>query len=167
LWSLNTSEVISGIIKESYKQTRQDGDLNQPLSVQPWGDDGRKRRYWLIEGQNDTPFRIYRESNPKLVHRTWWSIAGTLDEARAIGENLAGEKSQAGRRLSTRVLSAIPRLEATEEVRVSYACFAIVSDQIANHRNENARNIASTVVLNLPSLSLAFLCTKVVLGERG
>lgn len=105
------------MIKESYKQSRHDDDLNQPLSVQPWGVDGEKRRYWLIEGKDDTAFRLYRESKPGKANTTWWSIAGTIDELRVIGNKLAEETSQASRRMSDKIFAAIPRFEATEEVR--------------------------------------------------
>ncbi|KAF2457137.1 hypothetical protein BDY21DRAFT_286128 [Lineolata rhizophorae] len=117
LWSLHTSDVISATMKESYKQSRQEDDRNQPLSVQPWGIDGEKRRYWLIEGRDDTNFRLYRETNPKQTPCRWWSMAGTLDELRAIAERLGNEESQAARRLATQILNAIPRFEATEEKR--------------------------------------------------
>ncbi|KAK7520802.1 uncharacterized protein IWZ02DRAFT_451916 [Phyllosticta citriasiana] len=117
LWSLHGSEAVSTTIKESYKQSRHDDDLNQPLSVQPWGVDGDKRRYWLIEGKDDTSFRLYRESKPGKVNTTWWSIAGTIDELRVVAKKLSEETSQASRRLSERVLAAIPRFEATEEKR--------------------------------------------------
>lgn len=103
------------MIKDSFKQTRHDDDVNQPLSVQPWGTDGRKRRYWLIEGQNDTAFRLYRENPPKLVNRTWWSVASTIDELKGVGDNLRTEGSQAGRRLADRIGQAVERLEITEE----------------------------------------------------
>lgn len=116
MWSLHSSDAIKTMLADSYKQSRHDDDLNQPLSVQPWGRDGEKRRYWLIEGRDDTPFRLYRESNPLLKTNTWWSIAGTIEELRVIAEKLAEETSQASRRLSTRIMNAIPRFEATEEV---------------------------------------------------
>jgi len=104
-------------LKESYKQTRHEDDLNQPLSVQPWGVDGRKRRYWLVEGQNDTTFRLYRESNPKLVHNTWWTVAGTIEELKDISDGLRSESSQAAKRLADKIMAATPRFEQTEEVR--------------------------------------------------
>jgi len=85
--------------------------------VQPWGTDSDKRRYWLIEGQDDTSFRLYRESNRALKDITWWNIAGTIDEIKAVATKLEKDDSQAARRLSARILSAIPRFEATEEVR--------------------------------------------------
>ncbi|KAF2841463.1 hypothetical protein M501DRAFT_911156, partial [Patellaria atrata CBS 101060] len=117
IWSLHSSEAISAIIKESYKQARKEQDLNQPLSVQPWGTDGDKRRYWLIEGQDDTNFRLYRESNPALVKHTWRSMAGNIEELRVVAQKLAEDGSQAGRRLSQQIINAIPRFEATEEKR--------------------------------------------------
>ncbi|KAE9983662.1 hypothetical protein EG328_009619 [Venturia inaequalis] len=117
MWSLHSSEAIKAMLADSYKQSRHDDDLNQPLSVQPWGRDGEKRRYWLIEGRDDTPFRLYRESNPLLKRNTWRSIAGTIEELRTIAKKLAEETSQASRRLSTRIMNAIPRFEATEEKR--------------------------------------------------
>lgn len=103
-------------MKDSYKQQRHDDDLNQPLSVQPWGRDGDKRRYWLIEGQDDTHFRLYRESNPALKHTNWRSVAGTIDEVKAVAERLGEDNSQASRRLRERITLAVPRFEASEEV---------------------------------------------------
>lgn len=117
MWSLHSSDAIGNIIRDSYKQSRHEDDLNQPLSVQPWGRDGGKRRYWLIEGRDDTPFRLYRESNPVLKHSTWRSVAGSIDELKAVAEKLNTEDgTQAARRLSTRITNALPRFEATEEV---------------------------------------------------
>ncbi|KAI9883029.1 MAG: hypothetical protein M1823_005206 [Watsoniomyces obsoletus] len=117
LWSLSSSELVRGTITASYKQVRHEDDLNQPLSVQPWGEDGDKRRYWLVEGREDTHFRLYRESNRKLKNNTWWSVAGTIDELKMVSARLDEEDSQAARRLSDRILLAIPRLEMTQEKR--------------------------------------------------
>lgn len=117
IWSLHGSETILNIIKESYKQSRKEDDINQPLSVQPWGRDGDKRRYWLVEGRDDTNFRLYRESNPALKHNTWRSVAGTIDELKAVAERLNEDGAQASRRLAEMIMRAVPRFEATEEVR--------------------------------------------------
>ncbi|KAJ5573667.1 uncharacterized protein N7459_008094 [Penicillium hispanicum] len=117
LWSLSSSEAIQAKIKESYKQSRHDDDLNQPLSVQPWGRDSLKRRYWLIEGQDDTNFRLYRESNPALKHITWWSVAGSIPEMQTIADKLQEEKGINSKKLSERIRNAIPRFEASEEKR--------------------------------------------------
>lgn len=107
---------MKAIIKESYKQSRHDDDLNQALSVQAWGRDGDKRRFWLIEGQDDTHFRLYRESNPALKTNTWRSVAGTIDEVKEVARRLDEENTQASRRLRDRINAAIPRFEASEEV---------------------------------------------------
>lgn len=122
LWSLSSSEAVQAKIKESYKQARHDDDLNQPLSVQPWGRDSLKRRYWLIEGHDDTNFRLYRESNPALKHNTWWSVAGSIPELEAVAGKLESEKGTNSKKLSERIRASIPRFEASEEVIHSSRC---------------------------------------------
>ena len=116
LWSLDSSDAVKATIKDSYKQSRHEDDLNQPLSVQAWGRDGDKRRFWLIEGQDDTHFRLYRESNPILKHVTWRSLAGSIEELQEIAEKLGEENTMASRRLRDRILASIPRFEAGEDV---------------------------------------------------
>ncbi|KAK7184249.1 hypothetical protein DPSP01_002729 [Paraphaeosphaeria sporulosa] len=119
-WSLNQSELIVNMIKDGYKSrtSKDPRDTNIPLSVQPWGKDGDKRRYWLIEGQDDTPFRVYRESNPALKHVSWWSVAGSIEEIRALAQKLQEEDgTREAKALGERMLAAIPRFEATEEKR--------------------------------------------------
>ncbi|RJE19920.1 hypothetical protein PHISCL_07746 [Aspergillus sclerotialis] len=117
VWSLSSSEAVQAKIKESYKQARHDDDLNQPLSVQPWGRDGLKRKYWLIEGLDDTHFRLYRESPPTVKKATWWSVAGNIPELKAVADKLDGEKSIFSRKLSEKIKNAIPRFEGSEEKR--------------------------------------------------
>ena len=87
--------------------------------MQAWGRDGDKRRFWLIEGQDDTHFRLYRESNPALKNITWRSVAGTIDEVKGVAQRLDEENTQASRRLRDRINAAIPRFEASEEVSPS------------------------------------------------
>ena len=123
---------MKAIIKESYKQSRHDDDLNQPLSVQAWGRDGDKRRFWLIEGQDDTHFRLYRESNPALKVNTWRSVAGTIDEVKEVAQRLDEENTQASRRLRDRINAAIPRFEASEEVSLSSGDLEIPSMTATN-----------------------------------
>lgn len=114
------------MIKESYKQVRHDDDLNQPLSVQPWGQDGDRRRYWLVEGRDDTEFRLYRESNPKIKNYDWRAVAGSIDELQSVSAWLKEDATQAAGRLSERILLAIPRFEATQQVslRIFLGCVA-------------------------------------------
>ncbi|KAI9722095.1 MAG: hypothetical protein M1828_004909 [Chrysothrix sp. TS-e1954] len=116
-WSLNSSETISAMIKDSYRQVRHEDDLNQPLSVQPWGQDTVKRRYWLVEGRTDTAFRIYRESDRKARQNKWRSIAGSIEEAQNIARDLRAEKGQAAHRLAGRITAAVAQLEINEEKR--------------------------------------------------
>ncbi|EAW12546.1 uncharacterized protein ACLA_009690 [Aspergillus clavatus NRRL 1] len=117
LWSLSSSDAVATKIKESYKQARHEDDLNQPLSVQPWGRDGFKRRYWLVEGLDDTHFRLYREGNPALKNVTWWSVAGTIPELKTVADKLDEEKSIHSKKLSERIKNAVPRFEGSEEKR--------------------------------------------------
>jgi hypothetical protein len=117
LWSLSSSEAVRAVITQSYKQNRQEDDRNQPLSVQPWGSDAHKRRYFLIEGLDDTHFRVYRESNPAGMERTWWSVAGDIDELNTLAQKLemkdGGPKAK---KLSSQITAAMERFEAGEEV---------------------------------------------------
>ncbi|KAG6037520.1 hypothetical protein E4U41_005028 [Claviceps citrina] len=118
LWSMASSDIVKGLINQSYKQNRQEDDLNQPRSVQPWGSDGDKRRYFLVEGQEDTNFRIYRESNPAGTNRTWRSVAGSIDELRALSQRLeTRDGGPKAKKLAQKMLQVIPRFEAGEEKR--------------------------------------------------
>ncbi|EME43139.1 hypothetical protein DOTSEDRAFT_72496 [Dothistroma septosporum NZE10] len=120
IWSLSSSEVVSGIIKDKYKQQRHNDDENQPLSVQPWGQDGDKRRYFLVQGLDDHSFRVYREGSRHTRNANWYSMAGTIDEVKALAtklENKEYDGSQAARRLAGRMHNAVPMFEATEEKR--------------------------------------------------
>lgn len=119
LWAMASSDTVKGLINQAYKQNRQEDDLNQPRSVQPWGSDGDKRRYFLVEGQDDTNFRIYRESNPAGTNRTWFSVAGSIEEVKALAEKLeTKDGGPKAKKLSQKMLQVIPRFEAGEEVRV-------------------------------------------------
>ncbi|KAG9247105.1 hypothetical protein BJ878DRAFT_415581 [Calycina marina] len=118
LWSLSSSDAVKSIITASYKQARHEDDQNQPLSVQAWGSDADKRRYFLIEGLDDTHFRVYRESNYTGIKRSWWSVAGSIDELKILAEKLDKEDGgQKARVLGGKMSAAVPRFEATEEKR--------------------------------------------------
>lgn len=129
MWALSSSEVVSGIIKDRYKQNRHADDENQPLSVQPWGADGDKRRYFLIQGLDDTGFRVYREAHRYTKNAQWWSVAGSIDEVKALAEKLEKvDGTQAARRLSVKMMNAIPMFEATEEVRNAHLATQYTED---------------------------------------
>ena len=155
-WALSSSDAVQALLKESYKQVRREDDINQPLSIQPWGQDGQKRKYWLIEGQDDTEFRLYRESNTKRKTVTWWSVAGDVDELKTVAARLAEEGSQAARRLSERIGFAFPRLESSLEVSsAAWGTLPSVADPSRNARNATIgwHGRPSSSDETLPSLS--------------
>ncbi|CAK7213174.1 hypothetical protein SEUCBS140593_001757 [Sporothrix eucalyptigena] len=119
LWATSSSKTIRDIIEQAYKGKRKDEDANVPVSVQSWGNDSDKRRYYLVEGRDDTAFRVYRESNPAgLTNRTWWSVAGSIDELKELIERLeTKDGGPRARKLAKRLTDEIPRFEATEEKR--------------------------------------------------
>lgn len=118
LWALGYSDAVKSLINSSYNQKRTADDLNQPLSVQPWGHDSDKRRYYLVEGDDNCSFRIYREGNPAaLYNRQWISVAGSIDEARALAEKLGKDNGQHARKLSRSILNNIVNFEEKEEKR--------------------------------------------------
>ncbi|KAF2854111.1 hypothetical protein T440DRAFT_552013 [Plenodomus tracheiphilus IPT5] len=120
LWSLNQNEQVRAMIADAYKArtTKDRLDTNIPLSVQPWGRDGDKRRYWLVEGQNDTHFRIYRETDPKLKNMQWLSVAGSIEELQVLAKKLDEEDGhREAKALGERMLNAVPRFEASEVKR--------------------------------------------------
>lgn len=118
LWAMASSKALRDIIDTSYKKRKED-DSNIPCSIQPWGNDSDRRRYYLVEGRDDTSFRIYRESNPAaLNNRTWWSVAGSIDEIKVLIEKLeTKDGGPRARKLAKRFNDEIPRFEATEEKR--------------------------------------------------
>lgn len=117
LWALSSSEVIRATLNENYKTSRRNDDLNVALSIQPWGRDADKRRYWLIEGKDDTYFRLYRESNPALKNITWISIAGTIDELKAVATDLQEHGNKHSTEMAKKIYAAIPRFEEGENKR--------------------------------------------------
>lgn len=110
-------KTVKEIIDSAYKNKRMDDDLNQPLSVQPLGSDSDRRRYFLVEGPGDTSFRIYRESNPAGFQRTWWSVAGSIEEVNALTDKLlTDDGGPKARKLSQRLQDHIPHFEDALEV---------------------------------------------------
>ena len=118
MWALDKSEAVQTVIKDKYKQQRHNDDENQPLSVTAWGVDGHKRHYFLIQGMEDTSFRVYREGDRfKKKDEHWYSMAGDIEEVRTLAQRLEEKDgTQAARRLAQKMVSAIPIFEASEEV---------------------------------------------------
>jgi hypothetical protein len=51
------------------------------------------------------------------IKRTWWSVASDIDELKALADKLVKEDGgQKARVLSGKMMAAVPRFEATEEV---------------------------------------------------
>lgn len=85
--------------------------------MQRWGSDADKRRYFLIEGQDDTSFRVYRESNPAATQRTWWSVASSIEDLKALADKLeTKDGGPMAKTLARRIHMAMPRFEAGEDV---------------------------------------------------
>ena len=166
LWSLSASDAVQATLKESYKQSRHEDDKNQPLSVQPWGRDGYKRNYWLIEGQDDTHFRVYRENNGATAKtNTWFSVAGSIEEITKLADKLDEENTPHARTLRDRIRAATTRFEAGEEVRHLLHAFTGNSDLV--FRNGDDETIASLAKLLLPGQNQGFRFTKVERVARG
>lgn len=104
------------MLKDGYKPTLHGRERNSALDVQTWGQDTWKRRFFLIEGQDDTHFRLYRQSKLELKTDTWWSLAGTIDELKAVAGSLAEEKPRSAKDLSKKLFESVPRFEGSEEV---------------------------------------------------
>lgn len=119
LWSMESSEAVKAELKQAYKQTRREDDKNQPKAVQPWFTDSWRRKYYLIEGQDDTYFRIYRENDGKTSRtNVWFSVAGSIDEAKSLADKFENEyPGNTGKIMADKVRMAIPRWEAGEEKR--------------------------------------------------
>ncbi|KAI4153439.1 MAG: hypothetical protein LQ340_002311 [Diploschistes diacapsis] len=60
---------------------------------------------------------VYRENNPALKNRTWWSVADSIESVKGLAEKLREEGSQKGSRLANSMQLAVPRFEAGEEKR--------------------------------------------------
>lgn len=147
IWSLTSSDVVSQTIKDSYKINRREDDINQPLSVQHWGYDGDKRKYYLIEGQDDTSFRVYREANRSSQNPQWWSVAETIDEVNALAEKLeTKDTTQAARRLADKVRAAVPRFEASEEVSILRIGFFTHTDSCAETQTTRVQTNAQGAI---------------------
>ena len=133
LWALASSDTVKGLIQAAYKQNRHEDDLNQPRAVQPWGSDGDKRRYFLIEGQDDTNFRVYRESNPAATQRTWWSVAGSIEELKELAQKLeTKDGGPKAKKFAQKIMAVLPRFEAGEEVSNGLARIYLIREMLTS-----------------------------------
>lgn len=71
-----------------------------------------------MEGQSDTHFRVYRETDPHRRKRVdWFSVSGDIDTLRVVANKLVDEDGRKeAKALSERMLNAVPRFEASEVV---------------------------------------------------
>lgn len=147
LWAMASSDTLKGLINQSYKQNRHEDDINQPRAVQPWGSDGDKRRYFLVEGQDDTAFRVYRESNPAGTNRTWWSVAGSIEELKALADKLeTKDGGPKARKLSQKILQAIPRFEAGDEVTNTARPHSVRANKEAETKAARVSSVAQRTI---------------------
>lgn len=137
---------MSNIIKESYKQTRHDDDQNQPLSVQPWGKDSEKRAFYLIEGQDDTSFRVFREAD-RTQKAVWRSVAGSIEEIKDLATKLEKDSSISARQMAKSIHRTIPRFEATEEVRAGIISLAPAAANIMTEAETSGVQTTTTIAL--------------------
>lgn len=73
----------------------------------------------MIEGQEDTHFRIYRENTGRTAKtNVWFTVAGTIDEAKSLAEKFEADMpGNPGKLLAEKIRMAVPRWEAGEEKR--------------------------------------------------
>jgi len=97
-----------------------------------------------------------------LKHNTWRSVAGTIDELKEVADRLGEDGTQASRRLRDRIMLAIPRFEASEEVyRPQHNSIASLRSQTNSmRRNGNAETTVMLVNPSLPVQNQGFPFTK-------
>ncbi|KAK6541569.1 hypothetical protein TWF694_007373 [Orbilia ellipsospora] len=118
LWVLRHSKVVNEILREIYKPGRKTDDSNISLAVHPWGMDREKNKYYLIEGKDDTHFRVYQEHiSPGYRNASWISVAGSIEELRDLADRLGKEGSRTAKELQGKIMAAIPRFEEGEQKR--------------------------------------------------
>lgn len=86
--------------------------------MQPWFSDSHRRRFWLVEGQEDSHFRVYRENDGKTTKtNAWFSVAGTIEEVNALADKFQEEGTLNAKVNAEKLRSVIPRFEQGEEKR--------------------------------------------------
>ncbi|KAK9367125.1 hypothetical protein V1509DRAFT_567547 [Lipomyces kononenkoae] len=117
-WSLISSDAVRKILSKGYSGNRLEDDRNCELAVSPIGMDSERKRYYLVEGLNDTRFRLFRETNPRKRFVNWTSVASTHDELRRYTEQLKElDTSRHAKALTEKLAVQLPRLEAGEQKR--------------------------------------------------
>ena len=102
-----------------------------------------------------------------LKHNTWRSVAGSIDELKGVADYLGEEGSQAARRLKERILLAVPRFEASEEVCTPSNKLSLYIDVKTHYRNGNDAIIAMPAKHNSPGRNPASPCTRDVREVSG
>lgn len=74
IWTLSSSNAIH----QALNNNEATGTITD--SFLPVGYDGDWNRYYLVHGAGDTPFRLYRGTNPYVKSCNWNSVAGTITE---------------------------------------------------------------------------------------
>ncbi|KAK9325056.1 hypothetical protein V1517DRAFT_254718 [Lipomyces orientalis] len=117
-WSLISSDAVRKILSKGYSGNRSEDDRNCDLAVPPIGMDSERRRYYLVEGLNDTRFRLFRETNPRKRYVNWTPVASTHDELHEFIEDLKrSDTSRHAKALIENLKAQLPRLEAGEQKR--------------------------------------------------
>ncbi|KAK9429671.1 hypothetical protein V1505DRAFT_400910 [Lipomyces doorenjongii] len=117
-WSLISSEAVRKILLKGYSGNRLEDDRNCELAVPAIGMDSERRRYYLVEGLNDTRFRLFRETNPRKRLVNWTPVASTHDELQIyIDELRRSDTSRHAKALTEKLAAELPRLDAGEQKR--------------------------------------------------
>ena len=165
-WALADSESIQTILKHSYNFSRQNDDRNVGLAVIPWFTDTfSKRKYYLVEGREDTHFRLYRENNAiSTKTNTWFSVAGDIEEVRSIADKFDAEAASQSKVIAGKIRSALPRFEAGEEVS---CVLRSLCTQLTKCRKESVVTTGYRAKQHSQDPNQAFQCTKAGLEENG
>lgn len=89
---------------------------------------------------DDTNFRVYREGSRYTKNAHWYSVAGDIEELKALAKKLEDvDGTQAARRLAGKITNAVPTFEASEEVRLHQPTQPADARQCANDLKQKRR----------------------------
>lgn len=100
----------------NFKASLEKNQLGKP--VYPIGKDEAGLQYFLVKGRGLTPFRIYKQTNPRLREVNWISVASTVDDVQKLVEKLSTEQSGPASKLRSYLEDLILYLGCLEEERV-------------------------------------------------